>query len=93
VSQMVRGGQGWILVLLGLSCREMLARACHRLWDIRVCGVEQGLSRRQKSGSHGIWVVIKVMKRMGVTGGGRGGGETHGSPQGRTMPEEVRGGK
>ena len=90
---MVRGGQGWILVLLGLSCREMLARACHRLWDIRICGVEQGLSRRQKSGSHGIWVVIKVMKRMGVTGGGRGGGETHGSPQGRTMPEEVRGGK
>ena len=90
---MVRGGQGWILVLLGLSCREMLARACHRLWDIRVCGVEQGLSRRQKSGSHGIWVVIKVMKRMEVTGGGRGGGETHGSPQGRTMPEEVRGGK
>lgn len=93
MSQMVRGGQGWILVLLGSSCRENLARGCHRLWDIRVCGAGQGLSRRQKSGSQGICVVIKVMKRMGVTGGGRGGGETHRSPRGRTMPEEVRGGK
>lgn len=58
----------------------MLSRGCHSVWDIRVCGVGQGLSRREKSGGHGIWVVIKVMREDGVTGIGRGGGETHKCP-------------